>query len=73
MRPDVLLEVVLPAEALVTEWTWEGPCSAVDATVTGEFLVAGEGFTTALVVTSEGPLSCVYSHMSLQLPLITEG
>ena len=38
----MLLEVVLAAKALVTQRTWEGLVSTVDAPVTGQFLIAGE-------------------------------
>ena len=69
----VLLEVVLAAKALVTQRTREGLVSAVDATVTGELLIAGEAFATSIMVTGKGPLPCVYPQVALQLSFVTKG
>lgn len=71
--PDVLFEVVLPPESLVTQRTriWSG--TAVDPSVSGEFLVACEPLVASFVVTLVGPLSCVDSQVALQLALIAEG
>lgn len=73
VRADVLLEVVLPAEALVAQRAREGARPAVDAAVAGQLLVAGEALVAAVVVAGEGPLPGVDPQVALQLALVAEG
>ena len=57
VRLDVLLQMVLPAEALATHGTGKGPEASVDALVAGQLFVPREGLATVGLITGERSLA----------------
>lgn len=73
VRSSVLFQMIFASESLITQVTSEGSLAGVDPLVSGELLVAREGFLTICLVALEWPLARVDPDVASELAGIAEG